>query len=296
MGRRTAPTPFLYTKENQNNNELLIFGVLLGYKQWFETMRCKNCGWPNKPNETVCVKCGSPLDADTQVDYGYEGGYQSQQPINNGEDGLKKTVMENQVFGPSVNDPIEPETPTVSENSCPKCGYPMRAGVLKCPNCNYSPTTSNSQQPISAPNGGGYQRHPTRMAQPADEPEPVFKQTRKVVTEGGVYRGTINPYMMNYQAEPSFILKPIQRMNERKPVENTEFEGSEVSLKRDNTEPGNPTISSKGQATVTHKDGHWYIEDKSEQKTTFVQASHLTELHDGDIILLGNRLFEFKEQ
>ncbi len=27
-------------------------------------MRCKNCGWPNKPNERVCVKCHAPLSAD----------------------------------------------------------------------------------------------------------------------------------------------------------------------------------------------------------------------------------------
>ena len=30
MGRRTAPTPFLYTKENKRNKELLTFGVLIG--------------------------------------------------------------------------------------------------------------------------------------------------------------------------------------------------------------------------------------------------------------------------
>ena len=29
-------------------------------------MRCKNCGWPNKPNETTCVKCHTPLVADDQ--------------------------------------------------------------------------------------------------------------------------------------------------------------------------------------------------------------------------------------
>lgn len=46
---------------------------------------------------------------------------------------------------------------------------------------------------------------------------------------------------------------------------------------------------------VSQENGHWYIEDASDQKTTFVQAARKTELHDGDIILLGNRLFEFHE-
>ena len=54
-------------------------------------------------------------------------------------------------------------------------------------------------------------------------------------------------------------------------------------------------LTSRQQAIVTRIDGRWYIEDKSEQKTTFVQAAKRIELHDGDIILLGNRLFEFHE-
>ena len=102
--------------------------------------------------------------------------------------------------------------------------------------------------------------------------------------------------MMDYQQEPAFVLQPVQRMNERKPVEAVELEGSEVILSRENTEPDNPSITSQEQAVVTHSEGKWFIEDRSEQKTTFVQATKKIELHDGDIILLGNRLFEFKEQ
>lgn len=254
-------------------------------------MRCKNCGWPNKPNETTCVKCGSPLEIgegplDGDVTY-------RPQPIND-VDGLKKTVLENQVFGPSVEKTVQ-ETSTVSESVCPKCGYPMRSDSVKCPNCNYDVSPSVAPQQSEVPNeGGGYQRRPTRMAVVSEIEEPVLKKTRKA-TESG-FSGTINPYMMNYQEEPAFILEPIQRMNERKPVDPVEFEGSEVTLTRDNTETGNPTISSKEQAVVTHVDGHWYIEDSSDQKTTFVQANHKIELHDGDIILLGNRLFKFTEQ
>ena len=101
---------------------------------------------------------------------------------------------------------------------------------------------------------------------------------------------------MNYQQDPVFVLQPLKRMNERKTVEAVELEGSEVILTRDNTEPGNLSITTQEQAVVSHANGHWYIEDLSEQKTTFVQASQKIELHDGDIILLGNRLFEFKTQ
>lgn len=267
-------------------------------------MRCKNCGWPNRPNESVCVKCGSPLDAEPQPMENYDnvGERYQPQPMNDGGDGLKKTVLESQVFGPSVDQPVNSpiqEAPTVSETTCPKCGYPMRSDAVKCPNCNYSSQSSTMSPSGSVkPEGGGYQRRPTKMASdnPIEEEEPVLKKTRKVTEGGGVFRGTVNPYMMNYQAEPAFILEPIQRMNERKPVEPAEFEGSEVTLTRDNTEPGNPTISSKDQAVITHKEGHWFLKDLSDQKTTFVQAANMIELHDGDIILLGNRLFKFTEQ
>ena len=265
-------------------------------------MRCKNCGWPNRPNEIVCVKCGSPLDAEPQSMDNYDnGGYQPQH-VDVENDGIKKTVMEKEVFGPSVDQDIEQpaqvqETPTVSEIVCPKCGYPMRSDATKCPNCNFS--TNASEEPLHKvnPGGSGYQRRPTRMAveEPVEEEQPVLKKTRKA-TEGAAYRGTINPYMVNFQEEPAFVLEPIQRMNERKPVDPVEFEGTEIKLNRDNTEPANPTISSKEQAFVTYHDGHWYIEDSSDQNTTFVQAARKIELHDGDIILLGNRLFKFTEQ
>lgn len=263
------------------------------------TMRCKNCGWPNKPNETVCVKCGSPLEAESQVMDNFDngGGYEPQLQ-NDGGDGLKKTVLESQVFGPSVVQPKQ-EAPTVSETVCPKCGYPMRSDALKCPNCNYSVNStsfqrSDNENPSSR--GGGYQRRPTKMAVATEEEEPVLKKTRIATEGGGKYNGTINPYMQNYMEEPAFSLKPIQRMNERKSIEPVEFEGCEVTLTRENTEAGNPTISSKEQAVITHNEGHWYIEDSSDQKTTFVQAGQKIELHDGDIILLGNRLFRFSEQ
>ena len=101
--------------------------------------------------------------------------------------------------------------------------------------------------------------------------------------------------MMNLEMEPTFVLKPLKRMNERHELEEREYEGSEVLLNRANTEDNNPSITSREQAVVTRVDGRWYIEDRSEQKTTFVQAAKRIELHEGDIILLGNRLFEFHE-
>ena len=64
-------------------------------------------------------------------------------------------------------------------------------------------------------------------------------------------------------------------------------------LNRDNTDPGNTTITSQVQAELVFEDGAWYICDKSAQQTTYVHAGRKTRLEKGDIIILGNRRFEF---
>lgn len=243
-------------------------------------MRCKNCGWPNKPNETNCVKCGTPLtsDDDSDLSMGNVSSAGSNGPLN-------ETVMEDEVFGPrnaSSNNEVKENVEGHEEENkpCPKCGYPLRPGTEKCPNCKFQ-ITGSSQSSYSS------------------DSEPKKKNTARRPTRidmgGGSYRGTVNPYMMNMDLEPSFVLKPIKRTNERHELDEIEFEGKTVSLNRDNTEANNASITSREQAVITNVDGHWYIEDKSEQKTTFVQAANRIELNDGDLILLGNRLFEFHE-
>ena len=94
-------------------------------------MRCKNCGWPNKPNEKVCVKCHTPLEADND-DVTYGAGM----PNNTGSESrpLNKTVMEDDIFGSGRNAEVRRETrrdepQTDNSKQCPKCGYPVRSGV-----------------------------------------------------------------------------------------------------------------------------------------------------------------------
>lgn len=251
-------------------------------------MRCKNCGWPNKPSEKVCVKCHTPLEADNDdVAYGAgipNGSNDENRPLN-------KTVMEDDVFGLGGNSELRRETrrdepQTDSGKQCPKCGYPVRSGVERCPNCNFSlsKTSPEPERPSREMPSNG------RGDEPGRRPTRMDNQSKKTG-----YRGTVNPYMMNLEMEPTFVLKPLKRMNERHELEEREYEGSEVLLNRANTEDNNPSITSREQAVVTRVDGRWYIEDRSEQKTTFVQAAKRIELHEGDIILLGNRLFEFHE-
>lgn len=250
-------------------------------------MRCSNCGWPNKPGVTECVKCNTPLGESIAS----STEYRSPAGGTGNDSNLNKTVMENDVFGSSQNQYGAPQGGDEPNEVCPKCGYPVRPGTDKCPNCRYDIYANRSarQNPAETYREPGYKsgmtgesqggNRATRMASADDTHKPV--------------RGTINPYMMNVENEPLFRLKPIKRVEERHDLETLEYEGKEVVLNRDNTEVNNPSITSRQQAVITNEDGKWYIKDLSDQKTTFVQAGEKLELKDGDIILMGNRLFEF---
>lgn len=209
-------------------------------------MRCKKCGFPNRPDETVCANCHSPL---------VSNGIMDENRPSYSHSNIAATIPEGAAF-PEMEE----------ERLCPKCGYPLRDNSSRCPNCNY----------VSSPQKFYRQE---MMDNPAKDKNPIT--------------GTINPFKMEVEAEPSFILRPIIRQNEKKEVSDLKYEGKEVLLNRNNTEADNPSITSHTQAILYYSDGNWYVEDKSEQCTTFVCAKNKIELHDGDILLLGNRLFEF---
>ena len=215
-------------------------------------MRCKNCGWPNRPGETICQKCGTPLDSEKNFDDVYAAS-----PSH-----MNATIPEQDAFGGKESE----------ERICPKCGYPLRNNASKCPNCNYD------VEPVRFANAEMNHRA-TRMENPAQESSDLS--------------GTINPYMMNAAPEPTFILRPMKRLNEKKELTDLEYEGKKVILTRSNTEADNLSITSQNQAVIINSEGKWFIEDLSEQGTTFIRVSKKTEIQEGDTILLGNRLFEF---
>ena len=244
-------------------------------------MRCEKCGWPNKPSETHCVKCHAPLISEEDSDLNNINSNHSS------DERLNKTVSEEEAFGShnsssryNSNEETVAE-PKEASKPCPKCGYPLRPGTEKCPNCKFQ-IIGSSQSSYSPDTESKKKSNPVRRA------------TRMDIDDNNL-RGTVNPYMMDLDIEPSFILKPIKRSNERHELEEREYEGKSVTLNRNNTEEKNASITSREQAIITQIDGRWYIEDKSEQRTTFVQAAKRIELSDGDLILLGNRLFEFRE-
>lgn len=76
----------------------------------------------------------------------------------------------------------------------------------------------------------------------------------------------------------------------------TDYQGKTIILNRNNTEKNNDTITSAQQAELTQEDGHWYITDKSALQSTYVHAGRRIELQSGDLIILGDRVFQFQAE
>lgn len=140
---------------------------------------------------------------------------------------------------------------------CPDCGYQLEDG--ECSACGYKVEKDGPSPAIEA-----------------EDPRKTIRPKRKGEKEG------------------EFKLLPISEETGMPEGCELSFSGNNVVLNRDNTDPKNSTITSQEQASLTFENGKWSIEDKSEYKTTFVQASRKIELQPGDLILLGNQLYRFE--
>jgi len=108
-------------------------------------------------------------------------------------------------------------------------------------------------------------------------------------------RGTFNPYTEPLRPDPKFKLTSIPRHTETS-GKTSEFEGKSVTLNRNNLDRENFTISGQEHAVIENVDGRWFINNKSSLKTTYIQVNSMMELKDGDIILLGDRMFIFRPE
>lgn len=92
---------------------------------------------------------------------------------------------------------------------------------------------------------------------------------------------------------PYCTLRPISLQGEREMPEEVYEDGAEVYLSRQNTVPHDKSIDDEEQACLFFSDGHWFIEDRSHKNSTYVHAGAGIKLEPGDIIRMGDRLFEF---
>lgn len=263
-------------------------------------MRCKNCGWENPAGKSKCEKCNAPLTG-SMIDM------ERPQPVSPERSETfnpRVTVNENVAFGEEPSD-------RAGAGICPGCGYPVRSGVCVCPSCGKALEsekaesvcprchTANSADAAFCSGCGS-----RLYGEKSGKDKPVCPSCGKPVATGAVFcsgcgaklsgrngdfgRKTVLPGRRSY-----CTLTPIAGEKERLNAGPLSFTGEEVILNRDNTEPDNDTITSKEQAVLIYENKKWYIQDRSDLKTTFVRAGERIELKPGDIVMLGDRRFEF---
>ena len=221
-------------------------------------MRCQFCGWDNPEGKDHCEKCNKPLEENRSAD----SIAKAQECVTDGltyaSSNPKATMRENM---------MQPGQPVAQAAAvCPECGFTLRNG--ECANCGY---ISEGKQPSAQ-----------AVAEPS-RPTSHFDA-----------RKTMRPQRKG-EKEQRFTLTPISEETGQPEGGPIVYEGNEIMLNRDNTDPKNPTITSRQQAISSFRDGKWSIEDKSEYQTTFVQASSQIELKSGSLILLGNQLYRFEK-
>lgn len=222
-------------------------------------MKCHFCNWDNPEGSTKCEKCGHELQPDaTESSLHVHERPTTRKPMEGSANNLKKTINENEFRRQKE---CMNETISEGEKICPLCHHELEDG--ECPSCGYDSKSKNNVN---------------------NNEKPV-----KMNLDG---KKTVRPHRKGEKGG-RFILTPISEDTGQPEGDFIQFDGNEIELNRDNTDPKNDTITSQQQAIISHEDGKWNILDQSEYKTTFVQAARKIELQNGDLILLGNQLFRF---
>ena len=299
-------------------------------------MRCNYCGWDNAPGSSSCVKCGHPLQSgDAGYNNNpYQG--VNVPNYNGGEPQPRPTVVSTQQAEPAprptriIGSPMQPEpqmkaTVAQAPRNCPHCGYPVIGDFTSCPNCGSSiasapkPTViqrPGQEVPAPAPVMEAPQT-PLKSRTIANELSDLgFDETVKCDRCGTevsidftfcpkcgdrIHLPTVRairhkPTPAPEPPKPHCRLTMIPEEDEQiEPVTN-DYEGASIILTRGNTEANNRTITSKEQAELICEDGKWFVLNKSELGSTYLEASRKIELQQGDIIVLGDRRFKFEAE
>ena len=164
--------------------------------------------------------------------------------------------------------------------SCPNCNYmesaPTNKEAIKCRGCNVSLEASVKFCP--------------ECGTPVQEQNVQARPIQRSVM-GTVLGGPLTGPQMNTKF---CTLRPIAWTGEDINYNPITYSGKRIVLNRSNTDANNNSITSREQAVLTCEDGEWYIENTSELRTTFLRVNGRVKLTSGDIIVLGNREFEFK--
>lgn len=240
-------------------------------------MRCRNCGWENPDGQTSCEKCHSSLN-DAAL---------AHNPPTPVSDRMKSTVSEGVIF--------EDSAPVAAPKTCPKCGYPISDNSTSCPNCNHElqPAPTSKQTMICKSCGAEIAPSSKFCSSCGASTTEEIPQPRRIQRSA---MGTVmgGPVAGPASTNKFCTLKPIVWDGEDVNYNPITYSGNTIILNRANTDANNNSITSREQAILTCEDGEWYIENRSDLRTTFIRVNGRVKLTSGDIIVLGNREFEFK--
>lgn len=263
-------------------------------------MICASCGYNNQPNATTCIRCGQALPVGETSPVNKVPNYKRPDQASGSKvttlqpaEGLPTADPKSTIFQIPSQSPVEEqrekpvsvssfnpkETVCQKITRCPQCQYPIIGDVEKCPKCGAVVAKEEKE---------------TKTPSKAD----LYSSKGENTKEKTIFR----PFNKTPKAEPvpaeekkipTCSLSIIKEADEN--IDNivNNYEGEEIELRRDNTEPSNLTITSKLQAKLTHEDGHWYIENCSDMQTTYIQVKRRMEVKPNDTIILGDRSFTF---
>ena len=201
--------------------------------------------------------------------------------------------------------------------SCPHCGYPVVGNFTSCPNCGTSLTAAQTtiQQPVvqttpTPPNlGGEVQKVAEELGlNIADEVKcekcgtmvsldfsfcPKCGERIHLPTVRAIKHKPVAP---PEPPKPKCHLTIIPEEGEITEPFTNDYEGDSIILNRENTEKDNRTITSKEQAELICEDGKWYVLNRSELGSTYLEANRKLAIEPGDIIVLGDRRFRFEAE
>lgn len=226
--------------------------------------RCGECGWPNNEDHASnCDKCGAPLSG-VEESSSMPEPPQSSAPVS-GNDG-KKTVIGGGHNIPSwdAQPPANPPTQPAED-----------AGILKCDSCGFYPLRKQVSPESPCPNCGTTGANQGASPQSAN---PANLKKTQMFGEISFDEGKPKKFK---------LIEGDQTAHE--------FEGSSVSIGRESIDPQNFSISGQ-HATIEMVDGQWHISNDSSNGFTFVQVKGKAVLNDGDIIVVGNKIFQFRSE
>lgn len=220
-----------------------------------EAGNCPSCGYPLRSGCMQCPKCHTVIEAT-------KPNLQEKLIDKQSESSHNTSLRICSQCGHGNNNDAQ---------FCSKCGAALVEKKMVCLSCGKELNPTDQFCPsCGKPRNGASQNVIKHNAQNA------FKKT---ISPAQFKLASITLTAINPYEDPNF--EPLQ----------LNF-SEETILRRENVEAENPTISRNQQAVLSLEEGRWYLLNKAAGMSTALVLKEKHELQAGDVILIGNRIFE----